>query len=474
MTTFTNSTTPVNTAASQFYLWAHPIAAFMAAAGWAQNNDTGQIVWPASIFNITDALGATGTVTFTGTILAGTTPLRVGSQVKVSGTTNFGTVASPIVYTITGGNLTTTFTAASATTAHDATITANTGWATVYILPTITSVVGNGVTATYQYTNTDGILCPGQSIVIPQTGTTGFTNTGFNGTYTVTSVTPTAFTVANATNASETKTVTGQVATLPGCINTSESTITTFPPAISNSFYEVWKMNDGHPFPVYLRINYGTSDSAVHMNLTLALSAGTDGAGNATGGSTGTVIVSAGSTGALGTSLFSGASNRLQLAMWTSVNILADAKGFVNIERAHDSSGLDTTTNPYVTLIVIGTSGGALADSQISIGPLNATVTETKPAWTGHHSALSGTFQVSSTVSSTLLAPAFPLVGAVGNPMIGMLLGASVDWLDTTQFSFSIYNTAHNYIANVQATGFPAGCATYDATPIPAIIMRYE
>lgn len=472
MATFTNTVAPINTAAAQFYTWARPIATFFATAGWLQQADTGQIVWPASIFNITDANGNGTTVTFTGTVTSGATPLRVGSVIKVSGTTNFGTVASPIVYVITGGNLTTTFTALSATSAHDAAIAANTGWGTVYVMVTITAVTGSGSVATYTYTNTDGILCAGQSIVIPSQGTTGFTNTGFNGTFTITSVTPTTFTCVNGTNASETKTVTATVATLPGALNSAEVTTTTFPPAAANFLYEIWKMGDGNGLPVYLKFEYGSnSNSGLAPGMRVSIGSGTDGAGNLTGGVSTATVNGVGSViGSASTfpSYFSGSTNRITLALWITATT-STPRNFLNIERSHDSSGVDTTS--YATLTWISIASNVFNTvTQQSITSTAVTTAETKIPCISKTSTATGSFG-----TSTLLCPAFPVVGAVGNPMINVLVGKSADWTDQTQFSFTLYNTTHNYIAFNQAGfGNAAGNITYDASVTAALFMRYE
>ncbi len=188
MSTFTNSTTPVNTAASQFYLWSHPISNFMGAAGanWVQQNDTGQIAWPVSVFNITDALenGGNTAATFTGTIPAGASPLVLNQSVLVSGTTNFGTVAAPKRWVVTGGNLTTTFTAngtaVGGAASHDTPV-ANTGWGMVEQSMTVSSITVAGGVITVTCAIVSGTLRIGQSVVVA--GTTAGT---YDGTYVIT------------------------------------------------------------------------------------------------------------------------------------------------------------------------------------------------------------------------------------------------------------------------------------------------
>ncbi len=63
-----------------------------------------------SVFTITQAVvSGTNLITFTGSITSGASPLIVGTPIIVQGCT---TAAFNITFVITGGNLTTTFTAA--------------------------------------------------------------------------------------------------------------------------------------------------------------------------------------------------------------------------------------------------------------------------------------------------------------------------------------------------------------------------
>jgi hypothetical protein len=203
------------------------------------------------------------------------------------------------------------------------------------------------------------------------------------------------------------------------------------------------------------------------------MSAGTDTAGGATGGTSGTVpVFTATSTTTAQNSYMSGASNRLHLALWPILAANNSPGGFLNVERSHDNNGNDTTSNQYAT-IVAGSSAG-INYPQVSITALNQTVTETHWATLSTHTAATGSFGL-----STLLCPVFPLVGALGNPMIGLQVGKQVDWANATQFTYTMYNTAHNYIIfsnNASNTwGGTTGGILYDnATPSAAVAIRYE
>ncbi len=476
MATSTYTATSISTAGSQFYLWAHPISAFMATAGWIQTADTGQVVWPVSIFNITDALenGGNTAATFTGTITAGTTPLRIGMSVQVTGTTNFGTAAAPVTWVITGGNLTTTFTAngtaLGGAASHD-TPAANIGWGSVNPQVSITNAIGNTSSNTFTYSLLDGPdPINGQSIVV-----TGCTTAGFNATWTIASVNTgakTFTTTTGITHATEVETGTGIVTCNRSVIAASGVGTATLPPAPSNSVYEIWKMNDGNSFPVILRINYGASATPSPL-LSVVLMTSTDGAGNAAAstGTSGTLnIFSSSGTLTAQNSYMSGSTNRMHWALWPLGTASTSPGGFLNLERSHDNNGNDTTSGQYATICTVGNNVSGVAQS--SITSLNQTVTETRLPSLVNHTTATGSFGL-----STILAPVFPIVGAVGNPMIGLQVGKFVDWANATQFSYTMYNVAHNYIIlvnNSAGTWGTAGSLLYDGVPNCSLAIRYE
>ncbi len=465
MAIFTNNVQCINTNGNTFYIWAHPISAFMATAGWVQTADTGQVVWPVTIINITQINFAGGTNTVTFTIQSGPN-LVAGSTITIKGATNAGNNIVAVVATTNG---TTSFTYVDAGGVTE-TPTALACWGSVYTRVTITNAVGNTSSNTFTYTNTDGTLIVGQSVVV-----SGCTTAGFNATWTVASINTgagTFTTTTGITQATEVETGKGLVTCQAAVIASGASTTTTLPPAASNSVYEIWKMNDGNSLPIFLRINYGASATPAPL-LSVVLSAGTDGAGNATGGTSGTVtIMTSSATVAAQSSYMSGSTNRLQWALWPNLAASTNPGGFLNIERSHDNNGNDTTTGQYATIVAGGTTATTYA--QVSITALNQTVTEIHWATLSSHTSATGSFGL-----STLLAPVFPIVGAVGNPMIGLQIGKFADWANATQFSYTMYNTAHNYIIfanNVNNTwGGNSGGILYDNTvPNASVAIRYE
>ncbi len=472
MATFTNSVAFANTNGNTFNIWAKPISNFLATAGWIQAGDTGQVVWPVTIINITQLtyVASGNVVTITFTVQSGPS-LQVGANLTVN--TNGVNPGNQGTFAVVTTNGTTTATYVNAAPGVTATPAANAAWGSVNPRADILAAVGDGVHTTYTYDNLDGTLRPGMRIVI--TGTAGAT---FDGTFPILSVALNSpltgsgtFTVASSVNSAfayEPAAV-GIVTCNYAVIAASASTTVTLPPAASNYVYEIWQMGDGNSPTVFLRINYGASSTPAPA-MQMAISATTDGAGNATGGSSGiiTVFNSAGTTSAAA-SYMAGSINRLHLAL-TPVAGNGTSACFLNIERSHDSSGNDTTQ--YAT--ICAASDTTTIPHQISISSLNSTILEIHWAALVNHTINTGSFGL-----STLLSPVFPLVGAVGNPMLGLLVGKNADWAKEvgTQFAFTMYNSPRNYIIFATAnanTWAGVGGIVPDSVATCAVGIRYE
>jgi hypothetical protein len=111
----------------------------------------------------------------------------------------------------------------------------------------------------------------------------------------------------------------------------------------------------------------------------------------------------------------------------------------------------------------------ATTQSQISITATSQTVAAVKLASVSPHINTTWSFGASTQVS-----PVFPVVGAVGNPMIGLLIGVTVDWTDATQFPFVMYNTSHNYLVINQIPYKNAAGVNTNGVDTCMIAIRYE
>lgn len=470
MSTVTFSVGEDNTTCSTFYNWAHRISTAMATFGWVQTGDTGQVVWPVSIVNISAVSWNGATATYTYTLLQGP-GLVSGQTIIITGCT---TAAMNGTFVITGLPLSTTFTTANATAASSESETANHAFGGVNPQIAISNAIGNGSTNTYTYTNTYGTLRTGMSVVI-----TGCTTSGFNGTFIVASINSGAGTFTTTTgisHASEVETGTGLITsnTCATTIATATTTASSLPPSVGggNVVFETWTMADAlnSTFPIIIRIGYMTNNAAA-ANPALQVASGTttDGAGNLTGNA---IIGPTNILGFTATTLntstapsyLSGSTNRLTMALWPSTPAHI---GFYSIERSHDSAGNDTASYATVTIITGGAS--AVVPVQTSFTPTAVTTGEVKIPCITKTGTGSGSFG-----TSTLLSPAFPIVGAIGNPLTNVLVGKSVDWSDQVQFSFTMYNTTRGYITSNSTAVNAAGVISYDTTATCALAYRYD
>jgi len=463
MTTSSYSATFDNTSAITAWNWMNPIHAFMSAAGWTQTADTGQMVWPGSIVSISAASWNGTTATYTYTLGQGPS-LQVGDSITITNTTTSGLSGT---FIITGTPLSTTFTCANTTSAGSESETA---FGVTNVQAAITHASGNGTTASYTYTNNTGTITPGQSVVI-----TGCTNSGFNGTFTVLTVSGGVFTCANTTNATEAES--GALGTVAANTANTTHSASTLPPSSNNFLYEIWQMTDSLATtdPVLLKVCYGTGASAnADPWLSVYVARSTNGAGSVVIG-TGQIYVTPESGSSQSTSAFncylSGSTNRMTWCLYPNDTSTTLARGFFTIERAHNSSGGDigVANGGYVTYITINPASAVPTVTQQSLTLTALTTAEIKLAALQVHSTGTGSFG-----NSTCLSPVFPLVGAVGNPMIGVLIGKAADWTDGTQFTLNIYGTSHIYqVTNTSFTS-TANALTSDVLGTNCLIFRFE
>lgn len=444
--TFTTAAPDVSTFLG-FLKWGIRVGVAKAAFGWVQGPDTGQVAWPATMAAITACSSAAGTSTYTYTspVTLGN-PLAVGSQIVITGMTNSGNNGTFRILTLPTS---TTFTVANGAPGANESGSAGTGRVNVSV--TITNSTGNGTTVTYTYTpnsvlfSAPNALHAGMSIVI-----TGCTTGGFNGTFLITAATSTTFTVTNNTNTTEAETTAfGDVTTISAL------------PGASTFVYEIWEMGDAlqSTLPVIARVEYGETAATVSAAMGLTVGTSTDGAGNIN--STGTtgrlpifgnqITVNSTTTSPID---LSGGTNRFSCAFFHgSAQGNANANtGMYSIERAHDSSGNDLGT--YFTVIAVqgaatGTTSTSANPKQVTV-PVSGASTATE-SWWGcviSNAQVTGAFG-----NSTLVSPVFPMAGAVGNPLLGAVVGRKADFADNIVFSLTMYGVSHNYltmgIANV-------------------------
>lgn len=280
--------------------------------------------------------------------------------------------------------------------------------------------------------------------------------------------------------------------------------------------YDIWKSNDSlsSTNPIVFKIVYGNDDGSRPVPY-FYWGCATDGSGNITtnynwgpyqvygplsggppsaGGATSFYTYTPVSTDtAPWESDFSGASGRFATLLWRGYPTgVGGPQVLLNIERSHDNSGNDT--DAYWTVVFIGnpanngfniyscsqsifkpSTGGAgfpygfafgtalnnTANQGTGIGygvpPLPTIAVPINPATaTGASSAPWGL----SVNNSVPVLPVFPLVGYVGNPMIGMIIMKANDTSDGALVTASFYGTSHPYL--MCARGGPAAAGPFE------------
>jgi hypothetical protein len=97
----TSTTVPANDNLADFKSWASVISAWMATAGWVQANDTGQVVWTATVFTLTQATVSGGNGIYSFSSYTGPVP-RIGMSVIITGFTNGGNNLTATITALTG------------------------------------------------------------------------------------------------------------------------------------------------------------------------------------------------------------------------------------------------------------------------------------------------------------------------------------------------------------------------------------
>ena len=242
----------------------------------------------------------------------------------------------------------------------------------------------------------------------------------------------------------------------------------------SNAYvYEVWKANDAQAatLPIFLRIEYGYSATSPRTRVTVGT--GSNGAGAITGG---VISVAPWEITSLETNqgantfpcFFSGDAGEFRMYLWQSGTVNCGV--VFGIERSKDSTGSKTTD--YFTVLSANSSNPSNATFQQSV--LSSSLVANRESGIiglGLTNA-PGTGLFNGTV---LAAPVFPILGKVGNPMLGFAVCEAADVFDGATITVAaMYGGTHTYVA-ANRTNFGSGSGTRTANgAVMAILMRYE
>jgi hypothetical protein len=225
---------------------------------------------------------------------------------------------------------------------------------------------------------------------------------------------------------------------------------------------EIWASNDtlSSTNKLFVKILYGTNsttNTAIPQPVFYFGNA-TDGLANITQNynwgttvpATPVATVTASGT-AVWESDFAGTSGRFHALVWRGYSAASPTATLViDIERSHDNNGNDT--DAYWTIILCGASGSSGAQISQSIfkpGAGGAGIIDitTGGSGGGIHTIVTQVKQ--SYNNSVPVLPVFPLVGYVGNPLLGVISMKAGDTGEGALVATTFYGTSHTYLMSV-------------------------
>lgn len=316
----------------------------------------------------------------------------------------------------------------------------------------ISAATISGSNVTYTYSGLTGLaLATGRAMAI-----TGMTHAANNGTFVITALGVGTFTVVNASGVTETGS-TGAV-----------TKITAVPSSSFVSSYEVWKAADtsASTTPIFVKMQYGYASTAFSIQVNIGTSS------NGTGTMTGNVLAAVNPTNNtdianLGTTpipcFASGTAGEIRFIMWQGNSV---AETVFGIERSKDTSGNITTA--YFTFLSACANGTGGWGQQTSIGSL---VTPRELNWLSFVSTSAPQTQYFN--GTCAVNPVFPMVGMLGNPMLGFCMAAFNDVGEGATVTANVYGTNHTYLGT-KANTLKYLAAAIQNTEFSTTLVRYE
>ncbi len=316
-------------------------------------------------------------------------------------------------------------------------------------LRTLTGVTSSAGTTTYSSV-TSGDIHAGDTVLV-----SNFVTSGNNGTFTVATVTGawgsvTQFTCVTTTQSG---TETGVAAARVINVTPPASDLTTASSANSHWYpdnYEIWVSQGSASTnnPIYLKFIYGVGAGTVPEIVIWIATSQTNGVlgGNVFNNNAGFAICTGTGTaqGSSGIECdFCGSNDDVSILLYRTY---APGDCFLVIDRAKDINGNDLDS--YFTILACTAAvgaGGGNSKYQVIFKPGTGGLFPTGSA------SINIPFpNISSTTNSvngmTLAAPVFPLVGYVGNPILGAVIIGVNDLNEGSLVNVVMYGTSHTFL----------------------------
>jgi hypothetical protein len=244
-------------------------------------------------------------------------------------------------------------------------------------------------------------------------------------------------------------------------------------PASNAYVYEIWRADDAlaATCPIYIKMEYGTFGTGAGAGPRIRISVGTasSGAGALSGVSSGTYQhgVTVTPTGAsLWDCYFSGNAGEFRMLMWRNCTTAGSPYAFI-VERSKSAAGVDTDEY-WSALMLIGNVPSGLY--QITVMPsISAMRTESGGICCYSLASVTGLFN-----GTVFACPVFPIIGKLGNPMLGAACCLGADVGEGQVVTVETYGVFHDYIASKGTNSTFKYLGTTYTNATGALLMRWE
>lgn len=248
--------------------------------------------------------------------------------------------------------------------------------------------------------------------------------------------------------------------------------------------FEIWKSAGGSTsvLPIYVKAIYTAAGTGSSYRIHLSIGTGVDAGGNITGGvllsanaptTVGIIDFGSNSTSSTGEMDFSGDADNCRWILWRGGPV-SGYNSVVVIDRAKTSAGADSDAFVYVGSCITTTATATSRNSILFRSDLGSVLNQSILGWRGVVYGGGGgpATNLFGAVSPYPIFP--PIVGHLGNPLLGAMGFRITDVTDGTVVSAWIYGASHSYLVNANTSAVSGnaldGIASYGV--IPAI--RWE
>src|SRR5579863_1509773 len=233
---------------------------------------------------------------------------------------------------------------------------------------------------------------------------------------------------------------------------------------------------------LFLRIQYGMTTTSGDFPF-IYIWGGTSSDGNTNinqnmfWGTTGPTGITQGTTPTTGGALwecdFSGSAGRFGMIMWRGYNAASTTSAalILDIERSHDNSGNDTDAYWTITWCSANTVNGQVSIFKQGTGGVGPFEFNTGTSVIKTISTAASTLSYNNSIA---IQPVFPMVGYVGNPLLGVLSLRGGDTAEGAIITTTLYGTTHTFLLSKAGNSTSGGPACFGPNASSGCGLRWE